>query len=452
MPRSVEVLGVAAQVAAVGAERVGGHAALDRSGDRGSPEAGRRGRGLEGRHDACLPPANRGRLVGPRRVDRAQRLPTSRPMACAARMPATASEFAISPLSTISHRLGERHPLAPSGRPPRRAPRVCPTSVRPVARYTRTLSSLKPGARQQVDEHVPVARGQAGLLLEFARRGDVRAARRRRRAGRRAAPTAAGPPGAGTGRPARRCRRRRARRPRPRRSARRPRAGRSDRRACAPRRRAARRSFRRRAVSDSRRLELVLSHGDSGSRRCESSASSRSTHPRSSARGAVRSLLGDLDRQPLGGLVVQRRADERREQRMRPGRTALELRVRLRADVERVDVAARTRRTRRGGRRARCRRTAGRLSAMLLAVGVVDLVAVAVALGHLGGAVGLRHDASPARAPPGRHRGAWCRPGRPRRRRCRPDRPSSRSPGRGVRVELGRVGARSMPDRCGPPR
>ena len=102
-------------------------------------------------------------------------------------------------------------------------------------------------------------------------------------------------------------------------------------------------------------------------------------------------LLGNVDRQPLVGLVVQRRADERDEQRVRPGRPALELGVRLGADDERMDV---------GGvldelDQVPVRRRAGEPQPALgdaVAVGVVDLVAVPVPLGHLGGLIGLRHN------------------------------------------------------------
>src|ERR1700736_449006 len=52
-------------------------------------------------------------------------------------------------------------------------------------------------------------------------------------------------------------------------------------------------------------------------------------------------LLGNVHaRQPFLRLVVQRCADERHEQRMRPGGSALELRVRLGADEERMDIGA----------------------------------------------------------------------------------------------------------------
>src|SRR5690625_556117 len=49
--------------------------------------------------------------------------------------------------------------------------------------------------------------------------------------------------------------------------------------------------------------------------------------------------LGDLHRQPLGGLVIHCRADERREQWMRSGGPALQLRVRLGTDQERMHLA-----------------------------------------------------------------------------------------------------------------
>ena len=48
-------------------------------------------------------------------------------------------------------------------------------------------------------------------------------------------------------------------------------------------------------------------------------------------------MLGHLNRKSLGGLVVDRRADECGEQRMRPGGPALEFGVRLSAHQERVD-------------------------------------------------------------------------------------------------------------------
>ena len=69
----------------------------------------------------------------------------------------------------------------------------------------------------------------------------------------------------------------------------------------------------------------------------------------------------------------------------------------------------------------------------LLAVGVVDLVAVPVALVDLGRAVRRRARRCRRRARPGRGPAAWCRRGRPRRRRRRAARPSSRSPARGSR-------------------
>ena len=68
-----------------------------------------------------------------------------------------------------------------------------------------------------------------------------------------------------------------------------------------------------------------------------------------------------------------------------------------------------------------------------LAVGVVDLVAVPVPLGHRGAAVGLGHHRAGRERRPGRRPAASCRPCRRCRRRCRPGRPSSRSPGRRCR-------------------
>ena len=50
-------------------------------------------------------------------------------------------------------------------------------------------------------------------------------------------------------------------------------------------------------------------------------------------------VVGDLHRKSLRRLVIDGRADERDEQRMRPGRPALEFRMGLGADQEGVHVA-----------------------------------------------------------------------------------------------------------------
>src|SRR3984957_15726057 len=53
---------------------------------------------------------------------------------------------------------------------------------------------------------------------------------------------------------------------------------------------------------------------------------------------AVGPLLGHLQGQPLARLVLERRADEAGEQRMRSGRSALKFRMRLGADHEWVHL------------------------------------------------------------------------------------------------------------------
>ena len=95
-----------------------------------------------------------------------------------------------------------------------------------------------------------------------------------------------------------------------------------------------------RPVEDRARLDqrLVLVPHELGQRHCWRPAARRAAT--SADAGGRRSLVvGDLDRQPLGVVVVQRGGDERAEQRVRPGRAGLELRVRLGADEERVHLA-----------------------------------------------------------------------------------------------------------------
>ena len=53
--------------------------------------------------------------------------------------------------------------------------------------------------------------------------------------------------------------------------------------------------------------------------------------------GAAR-VVGDLHRKPFRRLVIDSRADERDEQRMRPGRPALEFGMGLGADQEGVHL------------------------------------------------------------------------------------------------------------------
>src|SRR5882757_7465711 len=108
--------------------------------------------------------------------------------------------------------------------------------------------------------------------------------------------------------------------------------------------------------------------------------------------GTVRMLLRNVHtRQSFLGLVLQRRTDERDEQRMRLGGSALELRVCLGADDEGMDVGAVLNEL----DQMPIRRRTGEPQPALrdaVAILVVDLVAVAVALRHLGGLISLRHN------------------------------------------------------------
>src|SRR5271165_870918 len=109
--------------------------------------------------------------------------------------------------------------------------------------------------------------------------------------------------------------------------------------------------------------------------------------------GAVRSALRNLDRQPFGGFVIQRGADEPDKKRVWPGGPALQLRVRLGADEERVNLA----RVFDEFNQVPVGRGAGEPQPALgdlLAVFVVHLVPVPVPLRNLGGLVCLSHDGS----------------------------------------------------------
>ena len=99
-------------------------------------------------------------------------------------------------------------------------------------------------------------------------------------------------------------------------------------------------------------------------------------------------------------LALERRADESAEQRVRVVRAAAELGVRLRADVERVHVARQLDELDEVAVGRHAREHQARVGDAV-AVGVVDLVAVAVALADLGGAVELGGDRARRRASPG---------------------------------------------------
>src|ERR1700738_2858887 len=105
--------------------------------------------------------------------------------------------------------------------------------------------------------------------------------------------------------------------------------------------------------------------------------------------GSVRVLRNVHAWQPLLGLVVQRRADERDEQRVWPGGPALQLGVGLSSDDEGMRVGRvldELDQVPVGG-------CAGELQPALgeaVTVFVVHLVAVVVSLGHLGGLIWLR--------------------------------------------------------------
>src|SRR6201991_178623 len=97
---------------------------------------------------------------------------------------------------------------------------------------------------------------------------------------------------------------------------------------------------------------------------------------------AVGSPLGHLQRQPLARLVLDRRADEAGEQRMRSGRPALEFGMGLGADEERVHL----------GRildeldQVPVRSRPGEFQAAFgeaITAGVVDLIAMPMPLGNL---------------------------------------------------------------------
>ena len=269
--------------------------------------------------------ASAGRSVAPAVRSRARR---------AARTPATAAALVISPASARAHRLGQRHAV----------------------------------------------HGHRDLLVL----GHEALVRRRSRAGSRARIDAdrlvARSPARGTGRAARPSARRAGRPPRP------ARAGRASQRRLArdveqagrqlvqPRadrvpvlvhqhdvlvvvQRDDRRPRRDARRPRGRRLEPSLIRTWSRAQRDDPAAEDRlglrrpvvgrlvtrtSTRRRPPCRGAVdrhavgvrrprrcRRVVRDLDRQPLGVVVVQRRADERPEQRVRPGRPRLQLRVRL---------------------------------------------------------------------------------------------------------------------------
>ena len=89
------------------------------------------------------------------------------------------------------------------------------------------------------------------------------------------------------------------------------------------------------------------------------------------------------------------------------------------ANEERMDVRAGTRRTRPGARPVRCRRTRSPDFGDPVAVGVVDLVAVTVSLGHLGRCRTPARRSIPWPAQRGTRRDAWCRRDRLHRRRRR---------------------------------
>ena len=100
--------------------------------------------------------------------------------------------------------------------------------------------------------------------------------------------------------------------------------------------------------------------------------------------------VAQSDRQPLGRQVVQGGPDERAEQRVRPGRPGLELRMGLGGDEERVQRPVELdelhqRRVRRGAGQPH----AGGLQPV--PVGVVHLVPVPVPFGNLCAAVDLGH-------------------------------------------------------------
>src|SRR5215218_5722516 len=90
-------------------------------------------------------------------------------------------------------------------------------------------------------------------------------------------------------------------------------------------------------------------------------------------------------------LVAQGRADERDEQRMRPRGPALQLRVRLRADDERMNVGGVLDELDEVAVRRRSTEPQPALGDPV-AVGIVHLVAVAVTLGNFSGAVCLRNN------------------------------------------------------------
>ena len=138
---------------------------------------------------------------------------------------------------------------------------------------------------------------------------------------------------------------------------------------------------------------------------------------RSSARPASATTGSASSRSNRCGLRPSARAsggaDELAEQRRRPVGPALELGVGLGADPERVRRAAR--RTRPGGRRATCPSTGSPPPRTRAPVAGVELVAVAVPLGHDRRAVGLGHLRARRRARRCRRRAASCRPCRGRR-------------------------------------
>ena len=134
----------------------------------------------------------------------------------------------------------------------------------------------------------------------------------------------------------------------------------------------------------------------------------------------------------VGLRVRQRGADERGEQRVRPGRPALELRVRLGGHEERVHAraASSTNSTSRPSGEVPEIRSPALVERV--PVGVVDLVPVPVPLGRPRSTRTPRPRSSPRPAAPGTSPAASCRPGRPCRRRCPPGRPWWRSPGGGA--------------------
>ena len=133
MPRVGQVLGVAAQVPAVGAQRVGRHAALDRQVIEVSLQLAFQRR-RQRRHGTpctgCLPCPERRGPVDPRRIHRSRLGDTLADRVCR-QNPAHRKGIDDLAAEDPLHGLGERIPLRPSCRLLRRAPRaVRPRSIR----------------------------------------------------------------------------------------------------------------------------------------------------------------------------------------------------------------------------------------------------------------------------------------------------------------------------------